>query len=59
MIEPPRIKALLKDRTLSKVAEQSGVEYKTLWRFVNKDKESITYPWVFIKMLSNYLESNQ
>jgi hypothetical protein len=59
MIEPPRIKALLKDRTLSKVAEKSGVEYKTLWRFMNGDKESITYPWFFIVMLSNYLESEQ
>jgi hypothetical protein len=59
MIAPEWIKNLLKDSTLTKVAEKSGVEYKTLWRFMNCEKEPDTYSYAFIKMLSDYLESEQ
>jgi transcriptional regulator with XRE-family HTH domain len=56
MLTVEEIKDKLKDRTLTKVAEATGLSYPTVWKIANCESERVEYGTV--KKLSDYLEAS-
>lgn len=55
MLTMEEIKEKLKDRTLTKVAEATGLSYPTVWKIANEANERTEYNTV--KKISDYLEA--
>lgn len=54
MMTLEQVRNALQDRTLSKVAEGTGLAYDTVWRIANSQDKSVSYKAV--KQLSDYLQ---
>ena len=57
MLTPEQIKARLKDRVMTKVAEETGIYYHTLLRF--RDGTTRRPQYETIRRLSEYLEKQE
>ena len=55
MLTIEEIKTRLKDRTLTKVSEATGLSYPTVWKLANESNVRTEYATV--KKISDYLES--
>jgi transcriptional regulator with XRE-family HTH domain len=56
MLTVEEIEIKLKDRTLTKVADATGLSYPTVWKIANGESGRVEYETV--KKLSDYLEAS-
>ena len=57
MLTVEEIEIKLKDRTLTKVAEATGLSYPTIWKLANGESGRVEYETV--KKVSDYIERSE